>query len=50
MTPETMRGDMPRQEPRPILVESMLPQRDHCHGADEPVITRVWYEPIADEI
>lgn len=36
-------------DPEPILVQTYLPD-DHCHGADMPVIQRVWYHPIADEL
>lgn len=37
-------------DPEPILVQTYLPMSDHCHGADMPVIERVWYWPIADEL
>jgi hypothetical protein len=37
-------------DPEPILVQSYLPMSDRCHGADMPVIERVWYHPVGDEI
>lgn len=37
-------------EPEPLLYEHLLLKDDHCHGSVPPIIVRVWYEPIEDEI
>ena len=36
--------------PEPVLVQTYLPPSDHCHGADMPIVGRVWFEPIGDEL
>ena len=38
------------RQPEPILTASYLPPSDHCHGSDMPIIGRVWFEPIGDEL
>lgn len=37
-------------DPEPILTEYLMPRDDKCHGSEPPLMTRVWYEPIEDEL